>query len=58
MVEFKNGTKFIFASKPDMRLPIKLALTKFNDDNAGVKPFVNNKYILEPINQNKYLPIK
>jgi hypothetical protein len=42
----------MFVSKPDMKLPIYQALTKFKHKSKYVVSY-SNKYILEKINQNK-----
>jgi hypothetical protein len=47
----------MFASNPDMHLPIHQAITRFKNKLPYVQPFIN-KYVLEAIDQKKWLPIK
>jgi hypothetical protein len=42
----------MFASKPDMHLPINQAITGFKNKLSYVQP-LSNKFLLEPIDQRK-----
>lgn len=60
MLEFDDNSIFACMSSSDMRLPIKQALTNFNNFEPIIKPLALNNLNLsfEEIDENKWLPIK
>lgn len=61
MVEFKDNSIAAIISKPNMELPIQLALSKFKSDKSSLISPLNFKNLnlnFDLIDENKYLPIK
>lgn len=61
MVEFKDNSIVAIMSKPNMQLPIQLALNNFKEDKPSLTnklSFSNLNLNFDYIDQNKFLPIK
>ncbi len=60
MILKKDHSLNMYASYPDMKLPIKLAINKYQDIEVDIKPlaFHNLNLTFDEIDMNQHLPIK